>query len=236
MTKFKNKYRIESNRWRYWDYSNPGQYFITVCIKKRDCVLGKVVDQKMQLSPLGEIVKTEIKEFPYYHPRIILDEWTVMPNHIHPLIELGDYGFDNGMGDAPTGDGKSNGNGGDGNDNDNVTVNGAAEKIHEFSLPSSPSKPPQPKKWWHDPNYQPNDDEIKQYRKLRRKMLIPKIMGKLKMKTSKQINIVQNTPGKKNWQKDYHDHIIRDRQSYINIKNYIRNNPANWDEDLFYKH
>jgi len=40
-----------------------------------------------------------------------------------------------------------------------------------------------------------NHNKIKQYRKLRRKMLIPMIMGKLHMQTSKQINIINITPG-----------------------------------------
>jgi putative transposase len=64
-------------------------------------------------------------------------------------------------------------------------------------------------------------------------MIIPKILGKLQMKTSKQMNDARKTPGKKNWQPDYHDHVIRDDQSYLRIKKYIRNNPENWDDDKF---
>lgn len=36
------------------------------------------------------------------------------------------------------------------------------------------------------------------------------------------------------WQSRYHDHIIRDNASFIRIRNYIINNPANWHEDKFY--
>ena len=79
------------------------------------------------------------------------------------------------------------------------------------------------------------DDEIKEYRRQRRKMLIPKILGKLQQQTSKQINIIGNTIGSKNWQKDYHDHIIRNDESYHRISNYIINNPKKWDEDKFYQ-
>ncbi|MEA3448523.1 MAG: transposase, partial [Bacteroidota bacterium] len=71
--------------------------------------------------------------------------------------------------------------------------------------------------------------------KLRRRMIIPKILGKLQMKTSKQINQVRKTPGQKNWQSDYYDHIIRDDASYHRIKNYIINNPKNWTGDKFNK-
>ncbi len=64
-------------------------------------------------------------------------------------------------------------------------------------------------------------------------MIIPKIVGKFKMQTSKHININRNTPGVKNWQTSYYDNIIRDDESYKRIKKYIINNPKNWDEDRF---
>ena len=205
MAKYKGKYRIESNRAQFWDYSSPADYFITICVANRECILGKVVDNKMVLSEYGKIVQAEIEKIPQYHKRIIIDESIVMPNHIHLIIRLGDYGFDNGVsliGDENGGDGHGGG--------------GVVEKIHEFSL-----QPPT------------TIDEIKQYRKHRRKMLIPKILGKFKHQTSKQINILRNTPGVKNWQANYHDIIIRDNKSYHNIKNYIINNPAKWQADKF---
>ena len=36
------------------------------------------------------------------------------------------------------------------------------------------------------------------------------------------------------WQARFHDHIIRDEAEYQRISNYIRNNPANWENDEFY--
>ena len=36
------------------------------------------------------------------------------------------------------------------------------------------------------------------------------------------------------WQRNYHEHIIRDEQSYITISDYIINNPTKWAEDKFY--
>ena len=40
--------------------------------------------------------------------------------------------------------------------------------------------------------------------------------------------------GRKVWQRDYYEHIIRNEQSYYNISNYIVNNPAKWWEDKFF--
>jgi len=36
------------------------------------------------------------------------------------------------------------------------------------------------------------------------------------------------------WQRNYHEHIIRDERAYNNISNYIINNPSKWDEDKFH--
>jgi len=35
------------------------------------------------------------------------------------------------------------------------------------------------------------------------------------------------------WQERFYDIIIRDEESYIRIANYIKNNPAKWEEDKF---
>ncbi|MBK8443154.1 MAG: hypothetical protein IPL35_06935 [Sphingobacteriales bacterium] len=37
------------------------------------------------------------------------------------------------------------------------------------------------------------------------------------------------------WQRNYHEHIIRNEQSYQRISDYIINNPTKWTEDKFYK-
>lgn len=36
------------------------------------------------------------------------------------------------------------------------------------------------------------------------------------------------------WQSRFHDHIIRDAQSFETIQNYIANNPLNWNKDKFH--
>ncbi len=54
---FKNKYRIKSIRLANWDYSSNGAYYITICTKNRECLLGNIVNGKMILNNIGEIVK-----------------------------------------------------------------------------------------------------------------------------------------------------------------------------------
>ena len=59
MNKFKDKYRIQSTRLPGWDYSNPGYYFVTICVKNRECALGRVENKKMIVSKAGDIAHSE---------------------------------------------------------------------------------------------------------------------------------------------------------------------------------
>ncbi len=54
-----------------------------------------------------------------------------------------------------------------------------------------------------------------------------------KSTVTKQINNFWNTIGHPVWQRNYYEHIIRNEYEYQNIANYIRNNPACWNNDCF---
>jgi REP element-mobilizing transposase RayT len=65
----------------------------------------------------------------------------------------------------------------------------------------------------------------------RRKMLLPKIIGRFKMNSAKQINQIRNTSGVPVWQRNYYEQIIRNEKSLEIIRNYIINNPLEWYYD-----
>jgi putative transposase len=88
VTLFKGKYRVESARLRGHDYSSPGAYFVTICTKGMRCWFGEVVDGTMRLSPFGEIVAEEWQETEQIRPNVTLDEWKVMPNHLHGIVVI----------------------------------------------------------------------------------------------------------------------------------------------------
>jgi putative transposase len=90
MQKFQNKYRVPSARKPGYDYSCNGSYFITICTKNRECFFGKIVYGEMQYSKIGEIVRDEILKTPKIRKNVTIDEWIVMPNHIHVIFILGD--------------------------------------------------------------------------------------------------------------------------------------------------
>lgn len=65
----------------------------------------------------------------------------------------------------------------------------------------------------------------------RRKMLLSKIIGRLKMQIAKEINQIENKSGIKFWQRNYYDRIIRNTTEYEKIKDYILQNPLCWEQD-----
>lgn len=88
--KYLNKYRVNSTRLKYWDYSNPGMYFVTICTKNFRCWFGDIVEGEMMLNELGNIADYEWKKTGELRNNIILDEFVIMPNHIHGIICITD--------------------------------------------------------------------------------------------------------------------------------------------------
>ena len=90
MTKFRDRYRVESARLPGWDYRTAGWYFVTICTRDRFPFFGQVADGDMILSPMGEIVAEEWQRTPEVRPNVALDEWIIMPNHLHGIIVIVD--------------------------------------------------------------------------------------------------------------------------------------------------
>lgn len=99
MDKFQNKYRTQSTRLQKWDYGWNAAYFVTICIQDRKHFFGDIVidsrlianpqhesQYKMQLSEIGEIAQKYWFEIPDHFPYVKLDEFIVMPDHIHGII------------------------------------------------------------------------------------------------------------------------------------------------------
>ena len=91
--KFKNKYRVDTVRAKWWDYSNNGSYFVTICTKDRQHFFGNIVETpklgvtaKMELNEIGELAQKFWMEIPQHFPFVVLDEFVVMPNHVHWII------------------------------------------------------------------------------------------------------------------------------------------------------
>lgn len=73
-----------------YNYSQPGWYFVTICTHERKMMFGSVVDGEMRLNASGEQVQKTWYTLPNRFPSVQLDEFVVMPNHVHGIIILTD--------------------------------------------------------------------------------------------------------------------------------------------------
>jgi len=86
-----NKYPAHKrNRLREWDYSTPHWYSVTICTHNHRESFGEIVEGKIVLNEYGEIADKYWREIPNHFSDIRLDEYIIMPNHIHGIIIIED--------------------------------------------------------------------------------------------------------------------------------------------------
>ena len=69
-----------SIRLQGFDYSQAGAYFITICTHNRALFL--------QAERVQEVVRSAWHDLPVRFPSVVLDEFVIMPNHVHGIIML----------------------------------------------------------------------------------------------------------------------------------------------------
>ena len=257
MDRFRGKYRIESNRLRGWNYSSDGIYFITIVTAGRECVFGEIQSNQMIYNAFGKIAVAEWHKSFEMRQELFLDEFILMPNHLHAIVVLDGGGKCNNNFDIRGGDvcdfdcGEKRGydcddaRGFDCNDACDFDCRDARPCVSTDPTPGStpgpdpgsipgsninsnsdPTTDSNAKKSTNIPQRQPKS--ISSFVAGYKSAVVNKIDDYIddnKLKTNKYN---RNNPL---WQSNYHDHIIRDNESYHKIKNYIINNPGNWRED-----
>jgi putative transposase len=78
----------KSPRIHAYDYATAGPYLVTICARHRACLFGTVVDDCVLLSDLGAAVARVWIEIPLHFDGVVLDEFVVMPNHVHGIVWL----------------------------------------------------------------------------------------------------------------------------------------------------
>jgi putative transposase len=79
-----------SIRMAHYDYTQGGAYFITICIDRKQCVLGMIHNEQMICNKLGSIAERCWLAIPQHFPNATLDEFVIMPNHLHGILFLTD--------------------------------------------------------------------------------------------------------------------------------------------------
>ncbi|MDR0206832.1 MAG: transposase [Bacteroidales bacterium] len=200
-----------SIRLKEYDYSLEGLYFVTICVQNRECLFGEIANGEMMLNTPGQMIEKWCSELSNKFRDIVLDTHIIMPNHIHVII-------------VNTG---------------NNTV-GADLRVCPDENPKMRVCPDENSTLRLCPAENPT---------LR---VCPDILGEhtgsplhavvqwLKtMTTNEYIRGVKTLGWKrfdeKLWQRNYWEHIIRNERAYLNILNYIEENPAKWEKDKFYQ-
>jgi putative transposase len=81
--KLEKRYRLAG-----YDYSSPGDYFVTICSYKMRCLFGRVLDESVNLSKIGKKIKNVWSKIPKRFSNVKLDKWEIMPNHVHGIITI----------------------------------------------------------------------------------------------------------------------------------------------------
>ncbi len=81
-------FKRRSIRLKGWDYRSSGLYFVTVCTQNRACQFGKINNNEMELNEAGHVVDRCWQGIPKHFPHAELDEFVVMPNHVHGIIAI----------------------------------------------------------------------------------------------------------------------------------------------------
>jgi REP element-mobilizing transposase RayT len=197
-----------------YDYSKAGTYFITICVHDHECVFGHVVNGEMILSVLGQFAHDCWVQIPQHFNRVALDEFIIMPNHVHGIIIIRDL-MENESSETSL-------------ITNQPTNNQIPALAPVLDIPvgnaymRSLRVPVQPQPLPPNENTKPNDPT---------KMLIPKIIQQYKAAVTRANNQSPVQPPFR-WQKSYYDHIIRNPFSLARIQIYIRNNPVQWQNDL----
>jgi putative transposase len=72
-------------------YRGAGAFFVTICVQDRVMLFGKMVDGQNKLNEFGKMVAYTWNDLSNHHPHIHLDEFVIMPNHIHGIIFIDDF-------------------------------------------------------------------------------------------------------------------------------------------------
>lgn len=78
------------NRLQEYNYSLAGYYFVTLCTYKRVEFFGHIRNGQLDLNENGVLAHKFWEEIPFHYKNVGVDEFVIMPNHIHAIIILND--------------------------------------------------------------------------------------------------------------------------------------------------
>ncbi len=197
-------------RLKNFDYSTIGGYFVTICTYQRIPLLGKISEGKIILSSLGIIAQKEWLRTSLIRPNIALDEFVIMPNHIHGIIIIRDTTKGTQQ-RAPT------------NCNTTPDMSTVIRAPTNYNIIT---------KTQHRTDMD-SDTNFEEFGKPTFNT-IPTIIRGYKSAVKNQSNSLPKIVTNPIWQKNYYEHIIRDENDLNRIREYIQTNPMAWEKDEYF--
>jgi len=182
------KHHRRSIRLRGYDYASPGAYFVTMVTHDRECLFGNDIFRR--------VAEYNWRALSRHFPNVILDEWIVMPNHIHGIIVIIDDASHTWM--ARRGE---------------AFASARVRREHNRSMPTKVSR-----------NQELANASPLQAHGVPPGAL-GAIVGNFKSITTRRINKIRHTHGVSIWQRNYYEHIVRDDGDLKRIREYIEANP-----------
>lgn len=209
-----NIHNRRSIRLKDYDYSQAGLYFITVCCHNRICRFGHVHNGEMVFNEFGTIAFNEWINTTEIRKNVELGEFVIMPNHMHGIVKI----LERGSGElhSPR----------------TTTELHSADTLTELHSADTPNELHSADNLTELHSAEKNMGECNS--PLRgTSQTIGAIVRGYKSSVTKQLGLLGFN--EKLWQRNYFDNIIRDEKSYHTISNYIKNNPAKWSDDKFFR-
>ncbi|OGJ90204.1 MAG: hypothetical protein A2487_18985 [Candidatus Raymondbacteria bacterium RifOxyC12_full_50_8] len=194
-----------SIRLKGYDYSRPGTYYITICTQNTPCVLACAPNGQMKLTTIGKIVHQYWMEIPNHYPNASLDEFVVMPNHIHGILVLHDG---------------NKFNAGTPNDENTKHIHSPVG-VQNFEPLQTPGN-----------GHRPGPQTKHEYQHIIPKSVGSIIRA---YKSAVTLWCRKNGHHDFSWQRNFYEHIVRNDISLFFIRNYIRTNPLELMEKVIHK-
>jgi len=156
-----DRHHRRSIRLRGYDYARGGAYFLTICAQDRACLFADIVAGDLCLNAAGRMIQSTWQGLPAFYPGVDIDEFVVMPNHVHGIVMV-------------------------------------ADSPMALSLP----------------------DLVHRFKTLTTKCYTDGVKGLGWAAFRGRL-----------WQRNYHEHIIRNEDALHCIRQYIADNPSNWPVD-----
>ncbi|MCK5416695.1 transposase [Candidatus Parcubacteria bacterium] len=205
---YKNKYRIKSRRRDGYDYATDGWYFVTICTKNKFPYFGEIINGKMVLNEIGDIIKSEWLKTGIIRKNVIIDYFVTMPNHFHGIVVIDN----NPVVDAPrwgVSEQRSI------SKQINKTINKDTPQRGAYTMNDTSQRGACTGNKLN-PNWKSG--------------VLGSIINQFKGACTKQIN-KNHQNSEFAWQPRFHDRVIRNEDELNNKRQYIIDNPEKWEFD-----